>query len=30
MSALVIPEDGMRITRDTILQPGVYYLPHGW
>jgi len=29
MSALVIPEDGMRITRDTILQPGVYYLPHG-
>jgi len=29
MSALVIPEDGMRITRDIILQPGVYYLPHG-
>ena len=23
------PIDGMRITEDTILQPGVYYLPRG-
>jgi parallel beta-helix repeat protein len=29
MADLVIPEDGMKITRDTILAPGVYYLPHG-
>jgi parallel beta-helix repeat protein len=26
---MVVPEDGMRITRDTVLQPGVYFLPNG-
>ncbi|MCS7061566.1 MAG: right-handed parallel beta-helix repeat-containing protein [Anaerolineae bacterium] len=29
MPELTIPEDGMSITRDTILKPGVYYLPNG-
>ena len=29
MSDLVTPIDGMQITRDTTLAPGVYYLPHG-
>ncbi len=25
----IIPEDGMTLTRDTVLQPGVYFLPNG-
>ncbi len=29
MTDLVIPEDGMKITRDTTLKPGVYFLPNG-
>jgi parallel beta-helix repeat protein len=29
MAELVIPEDGMVIERDTVLYPGVYYLPNG-
>ncbi len=29
MTELVIPEDGMKITRDTTLRPGVYFLPNG-
>ncbi|MCS7057054.1 MAG: right-handed parallel beta-helix repeat-containing protein [Thermoflexales bacterium] len=29
MAELVIPEDGMSITRDTVLRPGVYHLPNG-
>lgn len=29
MAELVVPEDGMTITRDTVLRPGVYYLPNG-
>jgi len=29
MAELVVPEDGMRIARDTVLRPGVYYLPNG-
>src|SRR6266542_2472533 len=27
--AEITPEDGMKITRDTRLAPGVYFLPHG-
>lgn len=26
---MTIPTDGMRVTEDTVLQPGVYYLPQG-
>ncbi len=29
MNEWVIPEDGMYINKDTILKPGVYYLPNG-
>ena len=29
MTNFVVPEDGMKITRDTVLQPGVYFLPNG-
>jgi parallel beta-helix repeat protein len=29
MAEWVTPVDGMQITRDTVLAPGVYYLPHG-
>jgi len=29
MTNLVVPEDGMRLTRDTALAPGVYYVPSG-
>jgi parallel beta-helix repeat protein len=29
MTDLVIPEDGMQISRDTTFAPGVYYLPKG-
>lgn len=29
MAELVTPEDGMVITRDTVLRPGTYVLPHG-
>ena len=25
----ILPEDGMTLTRDTVLQPGVYFLPNG-
>ena len=28
-SVLTVPEDGMHITRDTILAPGTYFLPNG-
>jgi hypothetical protein len=26
---MVVPTDGMVITQDTVLEPGVYYLPNG-
>ncbi len=29
MSEWIVPEDGMTITRDTALKPGVYFLPNG-
>jgi parallel beta-helix repeat protein len=29
MAELIVPEDGMLITRDAKLAPGVYYLPNG-
>ncbi|MCL5998178.1 MAG: right-handed parallel beta-helix repeat-containing protein [Chloroflexi bacterium] len=29
MAEWLTPEDGMTITRDSMLAPGVYYLPHG-
>src|SRR6266536_1640611 len=29
MAKWIKPEDGMQITSDTMIEPGVYYLPHG-
>ena len=29
MAELTTPEDGMKITRDTVFAPGVYYVPNG-